>query len=273
MSGQGKLLYKFGPFLLDPQEYLLLHEGEQVSLTPKNFETLLVLVQRDGRIIDKNELIQKVWPDTFITDSTLAQNIFTLRKILAGRDPTRPYVETVPRRGYRFAAPVMMLTGDAGDSTAGIFAKTRPPAKEEKARAALLKIDSLAVLPLTNVSADPEVEFLTDGLTESLINVLSELPALRIISRSTAFRYKGEEADPRSHGRDLGVQAVLVGRLRRRDDKLFISMELVDVADGWRLWGGQYECGLSDLSREQEELAGRIADNLRMKLTGGEREV
>lgn len=272
MGGHGRLLYKFGPFLLDPQEFVLLCEGEQVPMTPKNFETLLALVQRAGRIVDKNELIQKVWPDTFITDSTLAQNIFTLRKLLDGRHPGRPYIETVPRRGYRFAASVMTLTDDRGGPSAGIFAKPGDPEKEDKARPAALKVDSLAVLPLTNVSADPSVESFADGLTESLINLLSELPALRVISRSTAFRYKGAEADPRHSGSELGVQAVLVGRVQRHGDDLFLALELVDVAHGWRLWGGQYECSLSDLPAMQKEMPGRIAHSLRTKLSGGGRE-
>lgn len=269
MSGQGNLLYKFGSFLLNPQEFLLLHDGEQVPLTPKCFETLLVLVQRAGRIVDKNELIQKVWPDTFITDSTLAQNIFILRKILAGYHPGASFIETIPRRGYRFVVPAITLTEHAGVASAGVFPGPPAPVKEDTARPAALKIDSLAVLPLANVSVDPDLESLADGLTESFINILSELPALRIISRSTAFRYKEAEADPRDSGRTLGVQAVLVGRLLRRDDMLSIRMELIDVADGWRLWGGQYECGLSDLPTTHEEIAERIADNLRMKLTGG----
>jgi DNA-binding winged helix-turn-helix (wHTH) protein len=267
-GAQGRLLYKFGPFLLDPQEYVLLHDSEQVSLTPKNFEMLLVLVQRAGRIVGKNELIQKVWPDTFITDSTLAQNIFTLRQILAGRHPGQLYIETVPRRGYRFAAPVMTLTDDADSAPAGIFAKPDGPVQGDNARPAEPKVDSLAVLPLMNVSADPDVEPVADGLTDSLIHLLSELPTLRIISRSTAFRYKGVEVDPRHSGRDLGIKAVLVGRVQRRADRLSIGLELVDVAHGWRLWGGQYEGDLSELSTTQEELAERIAANLRMKLTG-----
>lgn len=132
-------------------------------------------------------------------------------------------------------------------------------------------IDAIAVLPLANASADPDMEYLSDGITESLINSLAQLPKLRVMARSTVFRYKGQEVDPQAVGRELKVGAVLTGRVMQRGDDLIIGTELVDVANGWRLWGAQYDRGLSDILAVQEEIAKEISAKLRLRLTGREK--
>src|SRR6185369_5644692 len=104
-------LYEFGPFRLDVDERVLLRDGQMVPLTPKAFDTLVVLIQNNGHVLEKEELLKTVWPDTFVEEATLAQNIFTLRKAL-GKEP--PYIETIPKRGYRFAASVREVIGDTG---------------------------------------------------------------------------------------------------------------------------------------------------------------
>ncbi len=128
-------------------------------------------------------------------------------------------------------------------------------------------IDSVAVLPLANASTDPDAEYLSDGITESLINSLSQLPKLRVMARSTVFRYKGRELDPQAVGRDLHVGAVLMGRVVQRGDTVVIGTELVDVANGWQLWGGNYNRKLSDIFAVQEEIAKEVSENLRLQLT------
>ena len=129
-------------------------------------------------------------------------------------------------------------------------------------------IDSLAVLPFVNVSADPQTEYLSDGITESVINNLSQLPSLRVMARSTVFRYKGKEADPQKVGQDLHVGAVLSGRLQERGDTLVIQAELVDVSKGTQLWGAQYNRKLADILAVQQEISQQISEKLRVRLTG-----
>jgi serine/threonine protein kinase/Tfp pilus assembly protein PilF len=129
-------------------------------------------------------------------------------------------------------------------------------------------IDSIAVLPFANASNDPNTEYLSDGLTESLINSLSELPKLRVMSRNSVFRYKGQETDAQTAGRQLGVRAVLTGRVVQRGDNLTISTELVDTRDNSHLWGEQYNRRLADLLSLQGEVARQIAERLRLRLTG-----
>jgi serine/threonine protein kinase/Flp pilus assembly protein TadD len=131
-------------------------------------------------------------------------------------------------------------------------------------------ISSVAVLPFVNMANDPEAEYLSDGITESLINSLSQVPELRVMSRSSSFRYKGASADPRDVGRELGVEAVLVGRVMQRADNLSISVELVDARDNTHLWGKQYNRKLTEILALQDEMARDLSQSLRLRLSGEE---
>jgi TolB-like protein len=133
-------------------------------------------------------------------------------------------------------------------------------------------IDSLAVLPFANAAADPDAEYLSDGITESLINRLSQIPSLRVVPRSTAFRYKGRDVDPAKAGRQLKVQALLTGKVQQRGDLLSVQAELVDVKQNAQLWGDRFNRRGADLLNVEDEIAQQIAENLRLTLTGEERE-
>src|SRR5256885_1764028 len=140
----------------------------------------------------------------------------------------------------------------------------RPEAVSEQERI----IDSIAILPLTNVGADLEVEYLSDGITEGIINSLSQLSALRIMAWSTVSRYKDKKIDPQEVGRELNVGAVLIGRVLQLNDRLVIKTELVDARDGSHLWGEQYQRVLADTSAVEGEISRDISEKLRLKLTG-----
>ena len=130
-------------------------------------------------------------------------------------------------------------------------------------------IESLAVLPIGG-SAGPETEYLVDGITETIIANLSQIPDLRVMARSTVFRYKGLEVDAHKAGRDLGVRAVLAGTLARSGDKVVSATELVNASDGARIWGARYERKLSDILTVQDDIAREICDRLRRNMTGEE---
>jgi TolB-like protein/Tfp pilus assembly protein PilF len=133
-------------------------------------------------------------------------------------------------------------------------------------------IESIAVLPFANLSGDPDAEYLSDGIAESIIHSLSKLPRLRVMARSTISRYKGREADPRSVGRELGVRAVLAGRVFHRGEVLVVKTELVDGRDGSQIWGENYNRKLSDILAIEEEISREISEKLRLKLSGEEAE-
>lgn len=133
-------------------------------------------------------------------------------------------------------------------------------------------IDSIAVLPLANGSGDPDTEYLSDGISESVINNLAQLHGVRVMARSTVFRYKGRDPDPQQIGRELRVRAVLAGRLLQRGDTLIIQTELVETRKGSQLWGSQYVRKLEDVLTLQEDISREISQNLRLRLTGEEKQ-
>jgi serine/threonine protein kinase/tetratricopeptide (TPR) repeat protein len=142
---------------------------------------------------------------------------------------------------------------------------------EQQKRNSVSSISSLAVLPLVNINADADTEYLADGITENIINSLSQLPRLRVMARATVFRYKGSEVDPKQIRDSLGVGALLTGRIRQMGGTFVVSTELVDTADGSQLWGGRYNSTLSDIFAVQEQIANKVVENLRLKLTGEDR--
>ncbi|PYS87903.1 MAG: hypothetical protein DMF64_21910 [Acidobacteria bacterium] len=256
--------YKFGPFRLDTTQRVLLRAGQPVPLAHKAYEILCVLLAHEGRVVTKDELMQAVWADTFVEEANLAQNIFKLRQALGEVHGQPRYIQTISGRGYRFIAKIKLDEGTAD-------ARAVPRARLSSRRAARAKeIDSLAVLPLENMSGAPELEYLSDGLTESLINALSQLPQLRVAARSTVFRFKGQAADPIKLGRELGVQAVLTGRLARLEEQLTLSMELTGTANGTQLWGARYTHPQASVLVLLEAVTREVSTQLRYKLRGRE---
>jgi len=254
--------YYFGPYSLNSSEGVLSRNGQPVSLTPKALETLLVLVRNCGHLVGKDELMTQVWPETAVEEANLTQNIFTLRRILGETEGIK-YIETVPRRGYRFVASVKKASASesAPENESGRVEIDFPDNVQAR---------FLAVLPFINVSEDPDMDYLSDGITESIINSLAQLPLLRVMSRSTVFRYKSSALDAQRIGRELRVDAVLVGRVQAQERRLLISAELVDVANGWQLWGESYDRWSTAIFEVQDEIAKQISAALRLRLTGEE---
>ncbi len=196
----------------------------------------------------------------------------------------RRCLQKQPERRYASArdlAEALRMAGKGGARTgmlsrvAAFFARIFAPRQPEPAPSTLTAtlsadrpIDSLAVLPLVNAGADPEMDYLSDGITESIIGMLSQIPQLRVMARSTVFRFKGKDLDPREVGRKLNVRAVLTGRLLRPGNRVLIKAELVDVADGAQLWSGQYNREFGEVFDVEEALAREIAEKLRLRLSG-----
>ena len=242
---------RFEVFEVDLQARQLSRNGHKIKLQDLPFGILTMLLEKPGRLVTREELRQKLWPkDTFVDfEAGLNTAIRKLRNAL-GDDTQKPrFVETVPRHGYRFIAQTEM-TGLSHDSQATTH-----------------DVDSLAVLPLVNATGDPETEYLSDGISESIINSLSQLPNLRVVPRTSAFPYKGREADLKTVGRELKVRTILTGKMIQRGVRLVVQTELVDVVNDAQLWGGQFNRKLEDIFDVQEELARQISENLRLRLT------
>lgn len=293
-------LARFGPFEFDSSSGELRKHGVKIKLHGQPVEILTLLLAQPGTLVTREELQRRLWTDNTFVDfeSSLNAAVKRLRAALSDSPEKPKFVETLARRGYRFIALVEIVENN-GHSTqrfsnkVDIVPTKRAPSRGKALLAvgglALMAalaltiwlavfrikpyvIDSLAVLPFDGDSADTNGEYLSDGITESLINSLSQFPNLRVMARGTVFRYKGKDVDPQMAGNDLHVHAVLSGRLQQRGDTLIVQAELIDVRTGARLWGGQFNRKLEDVLALQDDLSREIAEKLRLRLTGGEQQ-
>jgi TolB-like protein/Tfp pilus assembly protein PilF len=207
-----------------------------------------------GELVEKDELLREVWPDTFVEEANLSQNIFTLRRALGDERGDPRYIETVTRRGYRFIAPV---------TTNG----SQCPEDDEVTGPAL---PIVAVLPFINRTRDEELEYVADGLTDNIINNLSRVSKLHVMSRSTIFRYKLQEVDPQRVGKELGASVVLVGKINAHRSGVVVGVELVDVTTGWQLWGKSFDSESNDLLEIQGAITRQLLATLKLELSGAE---
>jgi DNA-binding winged helix-turn-helix (wHTH) protein/TolB-like protein/Tfp pilus assembly protein PilF len=303
MSQQESHSYEFGRFRLKTAERVLLREGELVPLTPKVFDILVTLVEHGGQVVAKDDLMKRVWPNTFVEEGNLTQNISLLRKALGESSGGVQFIETVPRRGYRFVADTSQSWDDKSvpparepdpapvvsipNTTSQSAGTRRTPVYAVAAGIVVLgliglvyfttgwgkagageptPIQSIAVLPFAQESSDPDAEYINDKIAESLINSLSKLPQLRVVPRSVVAGYKGREIDPRKAGQELNVRAVVTGRLRRHGDIISIQADLIDLQNVAQLWGQHYDHKLSDVLLVQDDISRDIFENLRLKL-------
>ena len=183
-------------------------------------------------------------------------------------NPGYEFIETVPKRGYRFVAQVNVL--EEGSLIAG----AKPQSHTSRLNNINYKdenICSLAVMPLVNESRDPNLEYFSDGVTDSIIYSLSQLPQLIVLARNTVFQYKGRELNAQEAGQSLGVEAVLIGRVLQFEDRLILRTELINSRDGSLLWGEEYNRSMLDIFAIQEEVAKEVSEKLQLKLTGDDR--
>jgi TolB-like protein/DNA-binding winged helix-turn-helix (wHTH) protein len=352
-----KHLYEFGPFVLDPGERLLRHGTARMELPPRAFDTLLVLVENSGRLLEKDALMRTVWGDTVVEENSLSQVVYLLRKALRdGEDGTR-YIETVPKRGYRFVSPVREfqihqevhdgkvhegevhkgngdrtgperpsapsspsvthgisiassgLPGSASSpspyeinldavsraASASPEASTPSPAARTRWSRAFLSglaivavvallgaagwkqrlfgdvdpgpIRSVAVLPLQNLSNDPNQEYFVDGMTDELITDLAQIRELKVVSKTSIMRYKGTRSPLPQIGRDLGVDAVVEGSVLRSGDRVRITAQLIRTATDRHIWAAAYDGDLKDVLSLQARVAEAITNEVKLSLT------
>ena len=271
-------VFQFGPYQLRAAERVLYLDGRVLALTPKALETLLVLVKKHGRTVSKEDLMQAVWPATFVEDGILAQNVATLRRTL--QNPN--WIETVPKRGYRFIAPVttalpaparrrpvpLWIAGSvlALVAVAAFFGVRLDRAK---ARVDASHIRSIAVLPFHAISTEPA--YLGLGLADALINRLGTLPQISVRPTNAVRKFAGASVDPVTAGRELGVDAVLDGNIQRDGDRVRVTVQLLRIPDGASLWSGKFDQRYSDLFTVEDSMAGALADGLILDLTAAER--
>ncbi len=280
---EGKHFYEFGPFRLDPVERLLLRDGKAIPLTPKAFDTLLLLVENSGHLLTKDELMKRLWPETFVEEVNLAQNISAIRRALETSNDGAQYIETVPKGGYRFIAETRRVSSEPSvppmsqalwrRGALGIAAVIAIAVlawgigRNRVLRPSSTHARSIAVLPLENLSHDPQQEYFADGLTEALITDLGKISALRVISRTSVLRYKAAKKPVPEIARELKVDTLIEGAVLRSGDRVRITAQLIDAATDRHLWAESYERDLRDVLALQAEVARAIALQVRVKLS------
>jgi TolB-like protein len=240
----------FGVFEISPRTGELRKQGMKVKLGQQAFKLLLLLLERPGETRTREELRQQLWPsDTFVDfEHGLNKAVHILRQALGDSTSNPRYIETIAGQGYRFI-----------------------PIPQEPSRLAVRrrngrKIDSLAVLPFANGSVDPDMEFLTERITERVIDTISRISGIGVLAYSAVQRYREKDLDPRRVGQNLLVRAVAAGGMIRRNDELHLHVELIDVGSGTQLWGAQFKEPYSDVLVHPEKLADKICHRLRLVL-------
>lgn len=320
MSAETKAIFDFGPFRLNPAERLLLRDQVPVQLPPKAFDALVVMVESRGRLLGKDELLKKVWPDSFVEESNLAQHVSILRKALRDGEDGLQYIETVPRHGYRFvaevrevgdtapAAEVLPGTGALPDANvlSGPAAAEQPlaagvsleipesirrrrglsgstyaiaaialllavvamalPAWKRFSGAGPQPIQSLAVLPLQNLSGDPAQEYFADGMTEALITDLAKIPGLKVISRTSIMQFKDSHKRLPQIAQELGVDGIVEGSVLRSGNRIRVTAQLVRAATDQHIWAESYERDLGDLVALEDDVSRSIAGQIQKRI-------
>ena len=249
-------ILEFGPFRLDTDAGILFHGPEPTSLGQRAVAVLALLAQRAGAPVSKEALIEAAWPGLVIEDSNLTVQIAAVRRVLNDLAAGAGWIETLPRRGYRYVGPAVAM--NPPDRAAGLPAS---PAL------ALPDKPSIAVLPFANLSGDTDQDYFIDGMVDEIITGLSRINWLFVIARNSTFAYKGRTVDVRQVSRELGVRYVLQGSVRKMLDRVRITGQLVDAASGAHVWAQRYERRSDDVFALQDEIAlsvvGAIAPSLR----------
>jgi DNA-binding winged helix-turn-helix (wHTH) protein/TolB-like protein/Flp pilus assembly protein TadD len=305
MTTPANHIFEFGPFRLDTAERVLLRDGQPVPLTLKAFDVLLLLVEKSGHIVEKDELMSRVWAGSFVEEGNLKVTVSMLRKALDDNHGGPRYVETVPRRGYRFISDIKVVTAESVDLVIQERTSERftidevrtdaVPSKSSRlpyllagallvvlgvggffwlrnrtqvlAPAAGAPIKSIAVLPFKPLAADARDELLELGMADALITRLSGLKEVLVRPTSAVRKYAGLEQDALAAGREQQVDAVLDGTLQRSGDRLRITVRFLRVSDGQTIWIERFDDNFTDIFAVQDRVSEKVAGLLVARLT------
>ena len=248
-------IYEFGPFRLDADAEILFRGAEPIVLGRRAVALLRLLLERAGAPVSKDALIEAAWPGLAVEDSNLTVQIAALRRAFDDTGGGAGWIETMSRRGYRYIGPAVATSNLPAET----IPQTSPPALPNR--------PSVAVLPFSNLSGDPEQEYFADGMVEDIIAGLSRIKWLFVVARNSSFTYKGMAVDVKRVGRELGVRYLLQGSVRKDGGRIRISAQMIEAETGGHLWTERFDRPLDDIFALQDEIAlnvvGAIEPNLR----------
>jgi len=257
------VIFKFNQFTIDTERYHLELEGESVSLEPLVFDLLVYLILNRDRVVTRNELLHNLWKGKVVTDAALGARLKDARKAVQDSGTKQTVIKTFHGRGYRFIA-------DVSDS---ISSQTAKPDVKTSLRSRALPLPdkpSIAVLPFSNISGDPEQEYFCDGITEDITTALSRIPRLFVIARHSTVVYKDRSIEVDKVAAEQGVRYVLEGSVRKSSNLVRISAQLVDTISNIHCWADRYDRKLDDIFDVQDDITRNVSIAVQIKLTAGE---
>ena len=258
------MIYQFLDFELDAGIQELRNAGEPTAIEPQVFDLLLYLIENRDRLVSHDQLLESVWHGRIVADATIASRIRAVRKVLGDTGADQAIIQTIPRRGFRFVAPVDILpigSGNEQPTVPGIAGGLQIPDKP-----------SIAVLPFDNMSGDPEQEYFADGMTEDIITELSRFEDLFVIARNTSLTYKGQRIDVKEVAQELGVHFILEGSVRKAGSRVRITAQLVSGFDGDHVWAERYDGALEDVFDLQDQVTSQVVGSISPQITAAELE-
>ena len=288
--------FQLGPWLIRPGVNTISKNGFTVRLEPKVMEVLVCLASQAGEPVSKDVIFKTVWPDTFVSDDALIRSISELRRAFEDDAREPRFIETIPKRGYRLLVPVERKNGleaSAGRNVSELSAATEPRKSWFRVAltagfllvAALMSVEayrssksfdnaapirSIAILPLRNLSSDPDENYLADGITGDLTSDLSQVRALRVISSSSNQRYAGTAKSVSEIAQELGVQAIVEGSVRASSGRVQVTVQLIQAQAERHLWEGRFESDLKDIVTQERKLARQLATAVGADVTSEE---
>jgi TolB-like protein len=263
MGTDASAAYTFGRFTLQVDRGALLADGAERVLRPKTFALLRHFVENPGRLINRDEIMEIVWPGVFVTDDSIAQCISDIRRVLGDSDQN--LLRTLPRRGFLFAPPPSQ---GAEANSSGTAVSTDPI--PHPAPLPLPDKPSIAILPFQNMSGDPEQEYFADGMVEEITTALARIPWLFVVARNSSFTFKGQAVDVKQVGRELGVRYVLEGSVRKAVGRVRITGQLIDAVSGSHLWADRFDGLMEDVFELQDKVAFSVAGVIEPTLQAAE---
>jgi TolB-like protein len=254
------LLVLCGSYTLDTDRRELKRSGELIPLEPQVFDLLVYLVQNRERVVSKDDLIASVWGGRIVSESTLTSRINAVRRAVGDNGEQQKVIRTIARKGLRFVGQVVEHVKD-DEAAAG-----------RQVPLALPDRPSIAVLPFTNLSGDPQQAHFIDGMGEEIITALSRVRWFFVIARHSSFAYRDKGLDAKQVARELGVRYVLVGSVRRASERVRVSAQLVDGSNGNNVWARTYDRATADVFTVQDEITQTIVGAIEPQLSRAERE-
>jgi TolB-like protein len=262
-----KLLFSWDNFSLDTDRRELRWGGQLRSIEPQVFDVLEYLLRNRNRVVSRDNLLSAVWSGRIVSEGTLASRINAVRIAIDDNGEDQRLIRTIPRKGFRFVGKVEEDIGTATFPSAATLSMAQATTD-----ALALNCPSLAVLPFTNMSNDPEQDYFADGITEDIITALSRIRWLFVIARNSTFTYKGRAVDVKQVGRELGVRYALEGSVRYAGDRVRITAQLIDAVVGGHLWADRFDGRLEDVFDLQDRVTASVVSAITPKLEQAETE-